>query len=220
MEENLNYQDIINTFIEEMKNVGLELNKDEIHYRGFCSQGDGASFDFKLLNLDETVKFLNAIGFVPPGDGNLEYILNTSFEAFDIYTSKNSFATNYCHEKTRNVNINWQCKEEYNWDFLIKEVKHYVIDWYCGECIKLYKLLEERYYVILDHENESEILDQEMTISDRIDSMIDPEMNIYKVIEMIRDAKTVSFTKEGEAELIDKFAENFNNEYLIIKKSY
>ena len=56
-----------------------------------------------------------------------------------------------------------------------------------------------------------------MTISNRIDSMIDPEMNIYKVIEMIKDAKTVSFTKEGEAEAIDKFATNFDNEYLIIK---
>ena len=57
-----------------------------------------------------------------------------------------------------------------------------------------------------------------MTISDRIDRMIDPEMNIEKVVRMIEDTKDLSYTKGESNNLIEKFIENFNKEYLIIKK--
>lgn len=57
-----------------------------------------------------------------------------------------------------------------------------------------------------------------MTISDRIDSMVDPEMNIEKIVEMITDATSLSYTKGESLFLINQFIENFNKEYMIIKK--
>jgi hypothetical protein len=52
---------------------------------------------------------------------------------------------------------------------------------------------------------------------DQIDP-IDPEMNIEKVVEMITDATSLSYTKGESQFIMDKFIENFNKEYLIIKK--
>lgn len=67
-------------------------------------------------------------------------------------------------------------------------------------------------------EEEREEWDDEMTISDRIDSMVDPEMNIEKVVEMICDTQDLAYTKGEGMLMIEKFIENFNKEYLIIKK--
>lgn len=67
-------------------------------------------------------------------------------------------------------------------------------------------------------EADSEEWDDEMTISDRIDAMVDPEMNIEKVIEMICDTQDLAYTKGEGMLMIEKFIENFNKEYLIIKK--
>ena len=67
-------------------------------------------------------------------------------------------------------------------------------------------------------EMEPEEWDDEITISDRIDAMIDPEMNIFKVREMFDEANDLSNTKSEASYLIDKFVENFDKEYLIIKK--
>ena len=239
MEEDIGYQDIIDTFVEDMKKVGIELNQDEVHFRGFGSQGDGASFDFKLLNLTEVKNFLNLIGYKNELlDKSIKY-----FDTIDIYTSKNSFSTNYCHERTRNIDINWQFRSMLDdvqlsvvkpfIEQMLKDIRHYVTNWYVNTCKEFYSKLEKRFYDILDHENESE----ELTISDRIDSMIDPEMNIEKVVEMVKklhgndllvewlknseSADTVTY-KEEFANLqnnsLSKFIEDFNNKYLIIKK--
>ena len=67
-------------------------------------------------------------------------------------------------------------------------------------------------------ESDPEEWDDEITISDRIDAMVDPEMNIEKVIEMICDTQDLAYTKGEGMLMIEKFIENFNKEYLIIKK--
>ena len=72
--------------------------------------------------------------------------------------------------------------------------------------------------VVSEVEADSEEWDDEMTISDRIDAMVDPEMNIEKVVRMIEDAKDLSYTKGESFNLIESFIKNFNNEYMIIKK--
>lgn len=68
------------------------------------------------------------------------------------------------------------------------------------------------FYNILGSEQE------DLTFSERVDELIDPDMNIDKVIEMIQDAKSLSYTKSEAYDLIEKFRENFKKEYLIIKK--
>ena len=67
-------------------------------------------------------------------------------------------------------------------------------------------------------ESDPEEWDDEITISDRIDAMVDPEMNIEKVVEMICDTQDLAYTKGEGMLMIEKFIENFNKEYLIIKK--
>ena len=67
-------------------------------------------------------------------------------------------------------------------------------------------------------ESDPEEWDDKITISDRIDAMVDPEMNIEKVVEMICDTQDLAYTKGEGMLMIEKFIENFNKEYLIIKK--
>ena len=69
-----------------------------------------------------------------------------------------------------------------------------------------------------DIDEEREEWDDEMTFSDRIDSLIDPDMNIEKVVEMIKDTNDLSYTKHESIALTEIFIENFNKDYLIIKK--
>lgn len=38
------YSDLIQTFIEEQTDQGIEIEPDKVNFSGFCSQGDGASF--------------------------------------------------------------------------------------------------------------------------------------------------------------------------------
>ena len=86
--------------------------------------------------------------------------------------------------------------------------------WYVDRCQEMYHELEKHYNEVQDLESEQEYL----TFSERVDELVDPEMDIEKVIEMIKDSTSLSYTK-GEAEnLLNKFIENFNKEYLIIKK--
>ena len=59
---------------------------------------------------------------------------------------------------------------------------------------------------------------EDLTFSERVDELIDPEMNIEKVVRMVEDAKDLSYTKGESFNLIESFIKNFNSEYLIIKK--
>ena len=59
---------------------------------------------------------------------------------------------------------------------------------------------------------------EDLTFSEKIDTLIDPEMDIEKVVRMIEDAKDLSYTKGESFNMIARFIKNFNNEYMIIKK--
>ena len=60
--------------------------------------------------------------------------------------------------------------------------------------------------------------DGEITISDRIEALIDPEMNIEKVVEIIKEVNDFSYTKGESFNLNETFIKNFNDNYMIIKK--
>lgn len=69
---------------------------------------------------------------------------------------------------------------------------------------------------VIDEEREE--WDDEMTISDRIDAMVDPEMNIFKVREMFQEAYDLGNTKSESEYLIEQFVKNFDKEYFIVKR--
>ena len=59
---------------------------------------------------------------------------------------------------------------------------------------------------------------EDLTFSERIDTLIDPEMNIEKVVEIIKEVNDFSYTKGESFNLNETFIKNFNDNYMIIKK--
>ena len=59
---------------------------------------------------------------------------------------------------------------------------------------------------------------EDLTFSERVDELIDPEMDINKVINLIQDASSLDYTKGETYNLIEKFKEDFNSKYMIVKK--
>ena len=71
------------------------------------------------------------------------------------------------------------------------------------------------------HYNEVQELEYEqedLTFSERVDELVDPEMDINKVINLIQDATSLDHTKGETYNLIEKFKEDFNSKYMIVKK--
>ena len=78
----------------------------------------------------------------------------------------------------------------------------------------MYYDLEKHYIEVQDLESEQE----DLTFSERVDELIDPEMDIDKIINLIQDASSLDYTKGESYNMIEKFRESFKNDYMIIKK--
>ena len=218
---------IVESFIDKLKVAGVEVEEEKIHWRGFGSQGDGACFDFKIDGL-EAINFLEKNEFCLYQD--IVDVFNAgNIEEISIETVKNSFSNHYCHNKTRTIEVIIIFQEdpvEFNIknkmltiSTYIKKLEDEVTSWYVGITDEFYSELEESYTSFLEAENEGqEELDDETPFSEKINNLIDPDMNIEKVILKIMKIKVSSNSKEEEAELLLKFIENFNKDYLIIKR--
>lgn len=219
-------------FLESLKTFGINIEDKDIHWRGFGSQGDGLSFDFKIEGLD-AINFLKKINSLSHEEISLLFENNFIFE-IGIKTHKNFFANNYCHSNTRDIELIVEFLEELEYNeqiqnkiFTVEEsiqsIQNEIKSWYVSICDDLYDKIYNAYLEFEEAENEEieeerEEWDDEITISDRIDSLIDPEMNIFKIREMFDEANDLSNTKKEASYLIDKFVENFDKDYLIIKK--
>lgn len=228
LNDDIDYEPLYEGFIANLKErYHIEIEQKDIQWRGFGSQGDGLSFDFHIDDFEVT-KFLEAIS--APHQDNFKKFWNVDYIfACGIETEKNTFATCYCHSQTRNIAFwfeNYQPDvSQYCSD--IKKIKddsvkitEHIKAWYVKICDDFYNLIQNHYEESCnefpDFPDEEEL--EKMTISDRIDSMIDPEMNIEKVVGMIADAQDLSYTKGESMAMVENFIENFNKEYLIIKK--
>lgn len=231
--ERIYYGCLYEDFILKLKNdYFIEINEEDIHWRGFGSQGDGLCFDFKIEGLD-AVNFLKKINSSCHEEISLLFENDFIFE-IGIKTHKNFFANNYCHSNTRDIELIVEFSEELEYNeqiqnkiFTVEEsiqtIQNEIKSWYVSECEDLYNKIYNAYLEFEEAENEEveeerEEWDDEITISDRIDSLIDPEMNIFKVREMFVEAYDLSNTKSESEYLIDQFVENFDKDYLIIKK--
>lgn len=227
LNDDIDYEPLYEGFIANLKEkYFIEIEQKDIQWRGFWSQGDGLSFDFTISDCD-VVNFLEAIS--APHHDNFKKFWNVNYIfACGIETVKNNFATNYCHSNTRNISFwfeNYQpdvtqyCKDITRIKEDSSKITEHIKAWYIKTCDEFYNLLQNYY-----EEQCAEMEDfpegdfGDLTISDVIDSRIDPEMNIEKVVEMITDAQDLSYTKGEGMAMVEKFIENFNKEYLIIKK--
>lgn len=221
-------------FIENLKKkYSVEIDEDDIHWRGFYSQGDGLCFDFEVVD-EKAVNFLGTIESI------MHLEIKTLFEtnvinSIAIKTIKNHFANHYCHSQTRNIEVKIEFTEEDDLNVKSEQIENLILsiknfhrsiaddikNWYNGKCNRLYSNLQDHYE---EERGMKEDMDgaygeqEDMTISDKIDSMIDPEMNIEKVVMIIGDAKDLSYTKSESINLIETFIKNFNDDYMIIKK--
>lgn len=233
--ERIYYDGLYEDFILKLKNdYFIEIDDEDIYWRGFYSQGDGLSFDFKIEGLD-AVNFLKKINSLGHEEISLLFENNFIFE-IEIKTHKNFFAINYCHSNTRDIELIVEFSDELEYSdqiqnkiFTVEEsiqsIQNEIKSWYVSECDNLY---DEIYKAYLEFEkvaeNEEEVCgnQEDMASSDNINLLInlliDPEMNIEKVVEMIADAKDLSYTKGESINLIEKFIKNFNDDYVIIKK--
>ena len=157
-------------FLEELNKFGIGIDTEDIHWRCSFSQGDGLSFDIKSMTLDEVITWLKAVITSlesedvqqekdPKQNGGMlgisyvRALLQATEEIhnlgavtdFRLFTSLNSFATHYCHEKTREININYTLdltneQWEKNLDTIVAkqfdEIEDYFKNWYIEWCKK------------------------------------------------------------------------------------
>lgn len=158
----------IEEFKEDMSKYGI--SDIEVHYSGFWSQGDGASFTGKI---DAKIFLTNALGlesnaFVDMGDGKyksgedeldslisdlaqLGFDPRDKLKPEDFYISIERLSTNRMHENT--VKIIIDIDEPENWDFdfskkawdYLSGLEENATEWLREKCLELYGNLEELY---------------------------------------------------------------------------
>ena len=216
-------------FLEELNIYGIGIDTEDIHWRCSFSQGDGLSFDIKNMNLTEVILWLKAVIASleseeirqekdPKQNGGTPEIsyartlLQTLEEIrdldiltnFELYTSLNGFATYYCHEKTRDINI------DYSYDLTIEQldqnpynnidkhfddIREYFKNWYIEWCKKSAQIV----YDYIAEEDGEEIIETEESI-----------MTKYLVINMF----DLTFIKQIETDIPEDTIHNMDRDEL------
>lgn len=174
-------------FLEELNIYGIGIDTEDIHWRCSFSQGDGLSFDIKNMTLDEVITWLKAVLMNleseevqrekdPKQNGGMlgiryvqQLLENTEklkklnvINDFRLYTSLNHFATYYCHEKTRDINIEFTYTDQDNSlgntaEEHFELIKEYFKNWYIEWCKKSAQIV----YDYLAEEDGEEIVEVE-----------------------------------------------------------
>ena len=90
------YGDTFDLFVGHCKDYGMDVDVADIHFTGFYSQGDGASF---VCNNIDTKKLLHTLG-IQMNDGLEEKVLDYIYEVDIIRTSDRAY-----HEQTVHVEL-------------------------------------------------------------------------------------------------------------------
>ena len=217
-------------FLESLKIFGINIEDKDIHWRCSFSQGDGLSFDIKNMNLIEVITWLKAVitsleseeiqqekdpkqnsGML--GISYARDLLQTTEEIrdlfvltnFRLYTTLNSFATHYCHEKTREINIDYsfdltekQLEEnlETNIDKHFESLEDYFKNWYIEWCKKSAQVV----YDYLAEEDGEEIVEKEESTMTKylVINMFD--LTFIKQIETDIPYETIQYMDKDELE--------------------
>ena len=212
-------------FLEELNIYGISIDTEDIHWRCSFSQGDGLSFDIKNMNLIELITWLKAVIASleseevqqekdPKQNGGMlgisyvRALLQTTEEIrdmfvltnFRLYTSLNGFATHYCHEKTRDINIDYtydltpaqlDAKLDNNLDKHFDNIREYFKNWYIEWCKKSAQIV----YDYIAEEDGEEIVETEESI-----------MTKYIVIDMF----DLTFVRQIETDIPEDTIHNMD----------
>ena len=217
-------------FLESLKIFGIDIEDKDIHWRCSFSQGDGLSFDIKNMNLIEVITWLKAVITSleseeiqqekdPKQNGGIlgisyaRDLLQTTEEIrdlfvltnFRLYTTLNSFATHYYHEKTREINIDYsfdltekQLEEnlETNIDKHFESLEDYFKNWYIEWCKKSAQVV----YDYLAEEDGEEIVEKEESTMTKylVINMFD--LTFIKQIETDIPYETIQYMDKDELE--------------------
>ena len=128
----------VEDFVEDRTKEGWDLETKDVHFSGFWSQGDGASFDGEV-NCETWIKFHKLEAKFPT---IMKVLHNTHPLTAKIYT--NHFGTYYCHSNTRYLEIeeDGQLDEHiYGWDDEAKEQA--IMEKWNEEVMRLEEILED-----------------------------------------------------------------------------
>lgn len=153
LNDDIDYEPLYEAFITILKEkYFIEIEQNDIQWRGFGSQGDGLSFDFRIDGSD-VVKFLEAIS--APHNENFKKFWNVDYiYSCGIETVKNTFATCYCHSQTRNISfwfenyepdVTQYCKDMNQIKEDLKKIEDHIRNWYISLCGSWYDALSEHY---------------------------------------------------------------------------
>jgi hypothetical protein len=181
------YEPIIDGFIEDMEEFGINIDIEDVQFTGFYSQGDGASFTCN--NIDSDV-FLRAIGvkdsrFLKMDDededktglrnlandlGNIGFDKLTRIEPDEIEITFRRNSSQYSHENTVSVDMVVDIEDKIRdlmlgdgkkrkFDEWQKSLENQINDWRKAKCKELYKKLGDDWeYLQKDSEVEETIL--------------------------------------------------------------
>ena len=128
----------VEDFVEDRTKEGWDLETKDVHFSGFWSQGDGASFDGEVT-CETWIKFHKLEAKFPT---IMKVLHNTHPLTAKIYT--NHFGTYYCHSNTRYLEIeeDGQLDEHiYGWDDEAKEQA--IMEKWNEEVMRLEGILED-----------------------------------------------------------------------------
>mgnify|MGYP000284633185 CR=1 FL=1 len=224
MEED--YEIILEGFIDKIHtDFGLKLDIENIFWRGFCSQGDGLCFDFKLGD-KEAFEFLLKLKCE-----NIEHLkdaVNISDVGIEIETVKNNFATHYCHSNTRDINVDIYIKNDADiknkslFDLLsnpesFKNLQDEIKRWYMDQCGEMYNELEKHYNEVQDLD--LQIISTETVEESNIDNSVIDKLKIRTFINLIKiDGKIDDREIELLENLMDKFELDSNDKIELISE--
>lgn len=156
----IDYEEVLLHHLNIINSYGFDTELDQIYFKGFWSQGDGASFDFNNVDIEIFLQKLKL---------KSEYKkLRSKINDIDLkyYSYKNSFSTHYCHEKTRVTVYDYNSYNvSSNLVNLIEQLKTRIEEIRLELCYSLYNDLEEHYdesYKLYEEYEEYEESKEEM----------------------------------------------------------
>ena len=157
---------VIEDFIEDRTAEGWEVETKDVHFSGFWSQGDGASFDGEVT-CETWIKFHKLEAKFPT---IMKVLHNTHPLTAKIYS--NHFGNHYCHSSTRYLEIeeDGQLDEHiYGWDDEAKEQA--IMEKWNEEVMRLEGILE----------------DNREELSQQLYSKLEEQYNYYMTDEAIKE---------------------------------
>jgi hypothetical protein len=137
------YDFLIQAWKEKLENAGFVEPK--IRFTGFWSQGDGASFDCKRIDI---AKWLKAEDYLKKFSSLAKQIED---EAIVACIDKNVYGNNYCHERTRYVEISDDGTDGIDLA-LVDELEKLMEQHRLSLCEDIYKELEKEYEYLMSDE--------------------------------------------------------------------